>query len=405
MSGSDYNKIIILGNGFDLHLGLPTKWSDFIEFYEIIVNGSFEKFRFIKPKEWSFEEFKKNGSKWKNVDIVESYLLYALDNIKGDEEKENYKNNITSFIAEIKECKMLRLLLNLKGNSDEYKSFSWSDFEHLIEEILDSVDEYVDNLLNKSHDCDAEVFMNELLRLSINKLNYRDDRYFNPHYQVSNFNLKTDVINSKNKFMNFLFNELIAFTAVYKKYIDLIIDHLIQNHLRNSIHIENTLILTFNYTQDVVLFDDYASNDNRFYVHGKANKDIIIGISNEPKSEERIRFSKNYMRVYNRALDKDDKDVIDNINYINKRISEQTFSHYYFLGHSLDKIDHSFLRQLFKKNYYTKTTIFYYNNEDRQRKIFNLYLMVGEEFITQMLNNGSLEFVEFDEIETYNFCK
>ena len=46
--GKKYNKIIILGNGFDLHLGLPTKWSDFIEFYEIIVNGSFEKFRFIE---------------------------------------------------------------------------------------------------------------------------------------------------------------------------------------------------------------------------------------------------------------------------------------------------------------------------------------------------------------------
>ena len=206
---NNYNKIIILGNGFDLHLGLPTRWSDFVEFNEIIVNGSFEKFAFVKPKEWSFEEFKKNNSKWTNIDNIESYLLYALDNIKGDEEKENYKNNITSFIAEIKECKMLRLLLSLKGNSDEYKSFSWSDFEHLIEEILDSVDEYVDNLLNKSHDCDAEVFMNELLRLSINKLNYRDDMYFNPHYQVSNFNLKTDVIKSKNKFTFLVFSSII----------------------------------------------------------------------------------------------------------------------------------------------------------------------------------------------------
>lgn len=402
---SNYNKIIILGNGFDLHLGLPTRWSNFVEFYEIIVNGSFEKFAFVKPKEWSFEEFKKNGSKWNNIDNIESYLLYALDIVEGDVEKENYKNNIKSFIADLDKCKMLRLLSGLKRKNDEYKSFSWSDFEHLIEEILDSVDEYVDNLLNRSHCAEVSVFMNDLLRQVIEGLEYKDERYFSMIYQVNEFNLKTDVINSKNKFMDFLFNELIEFTSVYKKYIDLIIDRLIQNHLKNSIHIENTLILTFNYTQDAVLFDDYASNDNRFYVHGKANKDIIIGISNEPKSEERIRFSKNYMRVYNRALDKDDKDVIDNINYINKRISEQTFSHYYFLGHSLDKIDHSFLRQLFKKNYYTKTTIFYYNNADRQKKIFNLYLMVGEEYITQMLNNGSLEFVEFDEIETYNFCK
>lgn len=405
MCGSNYNKIIILGNGFDLHLGLPTRWSDFVEFYEIIVNEGFEKFRYMKPKEWSFEEFKKKGSKWNNIDNIESYLQYALDNVEGDVEKENYKNIIISFIADLNKCTMLRLLSGLKRKNNEYKSFSWSDFEHLIEEILDSVDEYVDNLLNRSHCAEVSVFMNDLLRQVIEGLEYKDERYFSMSYQVNEFNLKTDVLNSKNKFMDFLFNELIAFTAVYKKYIDLIIDHLIQNHLRNSIHIENTLILTFNYTQDVVLFDDYASNDNRFYVHGKSNKDIIIGISNEQKNEERIRFSKNYMRVYNRILDKDEKEVIDNINQINKRISDQTFSHYYFMGHSLDKIDHSFLRQLFKKNYYTKTTIFYYNNEDRQKKIFNLYLMVGEEYITQMLNNGSLEFVEFDKIETYNFCK
>ena len=402
---SDYNKIIILGNGFDLHLGLPTRWSDFVEFYEIIVNEGFEKFRYMKPKEWSFEEFKKKGSKWNNIDNIESYLQYALDNVEGDVEKENYKNIIISFIADLNKCTMLRLLSRLKRKNNEYKSFSWSDFEHLIEEILDSVDEYVDNLLNRSHCAEVSVFMNDLLRQVIEGLEYKDERYFSMSYQVNEFNLKTDVLNSKNKFMDFLFNELIAFTAVYKKYIDLIIDHLIQNHLRNSIHIENTLILTFNYTQDVVLFNDYASNDNRFYVHGKSNKDIIIGISNEQKNEERIRFSKNYMRVYNRILDNDEKEVIDNINQINKRISDQTFSHYYFMGHSLDKIDHSFLRQLFKKNYYTKTTIFYYNNEDRQKKIFNLYLMVGEEYITQMLNNGSLEFIEFDKIETYNFCE
>lgn len=348
---SNYNKIIILGNGFDLHLGLPTRWSDFVEFYEIIVNEGFEKFRHMKPKEWSFEEFKKNGLKWNNIDNIESYLLHALDIVEGDVEKENYKNNIKSFIADLDKCKMLRLLSGLKRKNDEYKSFSWSDFEHLIEEILDSVDEYVDNLLNRSHCAEVSVFMNDLLRQVIEGLEYIDKRYFSMSYQVNEFNLKTDVINSKNKFMDFLFNELITFTSVYKKYIDLIIDHLIQNHLRNSIHIENTLILTFNYTQDVVLFDDYASNDNRFYVHGKSNKDIIIGISNEQKNEERIRFSKNYMRVYNRILDKDEKEVIDNINQINKRISDQTFSHYYFIVHSLDKIDHSFLRQLFKKNY------------------------------------------------------
>ena len=394
----NYKNLIILGNGFDLHLGLPTKWSDFVEFYEIIVNGSFEKYRFVEPKEWSFEDFKKNGSKWINVDNVESYFFYALENAK-DDEKETYKKEVASFVNGLRNCMMLKLLSSLKQNNNGYMNFSWSDFEHLIEEILDSVDEYVENLLNKSHCAEVSVFMNDLLRQTIEKLEYKDEKYFSISYQVDDFNLKTDVIHSKNMFLDFIFNELIKFKLVYKKYIDLIVDNLIQNHLRNMFYIENSMILTFNYTQDVVLFDDF---NDRMYVHGKAANDIIIGISNEQEKEERIRFSKNYMRVYNRVIDNDNK---DNINQINKYILNHTFSHYYFLGHSLDKIDHSFLKQLFNENHYAKTTIFYYTDEDMQKKIFNLYLMLGEKHMIQMLNNGCLEFVSFDRLEQYDFNK
>ena len=129
----NYKNLIILGNGFDIHLGLPTRWSDFVEFYEIIVNGSFEKFRLIKPKEWSFENFKKNGSKWINVDNVESYFFYALENAK-DDEKETYKKEVASFVNGLRNCKMLKLLSSLKQNNNGYMNFSWSDFEHLIED-------------------------------------------------------------------------------------------------------------------------------------------------------------------------------------------------------------------------------------------------------------------------------
>ena len=244
--------------------------------------------------------------------------------------------------------------------------------------------------------------MNDLLRQTIEKLEYKDEKYFSISYQVDDFNLKTDVINSKNKFLDFIFNELINFTLVYKKYIDLIVDKLIQNHLLNMFCTESSLILTFNYTQDVDLF---VNANDKLYVHGKANKDIIIGISNDQEKEERIKFSKNYMRVYNRVIDKDNK---DNINQINKYISSHIFNHYYFLGHSLDKIDHSFLRQLFRGNddyAKTKTTIFYYTEDDMQKKILNLYLMLGEKYMSLMLNYGCLEFVHFSELEHYDFNK
>lgn len=393
----NYKNLIILGNGFDLHLGLPTKWSDFVEFYEIIMNNSFEICKFAKEEVWAFENFKLNKSKWNSIFTIDSCLNFIKNSIDNEDDMKSYTNKVNLFIANLKQCKMLSLLLELKKNNNEYVNFSWSDFEHLIEEILDSVDEYVENLLNRLHCADAVIFMNELLRQTIENMDYKDDTYFSMSYQVGDFNLKTDVINSKNKFLDYIFNELIKFTSVYKMYIDLIVDNMI-NDLHNTIHVKNTLILTFNYTQDIVLFDDFVGN--RLYIHGKADNDIIIGISNDQEKEERIKFSKNYMRVYNRVLDNNNK---DNINQINKYVSDHTFSHYYFLGHSLDKIDHSFLKQLFKENIYTKTTIFYYTDDDMLKKIFNLYLMVGEKYMTQMLNNGSLEFIPFDRLENYDF--
>ena len=393
----DYKNLIILGNGFDLNLGLPTRWSDFVDFYEIIMNNSLETCKFAKEKIWSFENFKLNKSKWNSIFTIDSCLNFIKNSIDNEDDMKSYTNKVNLFIANLKQCKMLSLLLELKKNNNEYVNFSWSDFEHLIEEILDSVDEYVENLINRSHCANAETFMNELLRQTIEKMNYKDDNYFSTSYQVSDFNLKTDVIIAKNKFLDYIFNELIKFTSVYKMYIDLIVDNMI-NDLHNTIHVKNTLILTFNYTQDIVLFDDFVGN--RLYIHGKADNDIIIGISNDQEKEERIKFSKNYMRVYNRVIEKDNK---DNINQINKYISSHTFNHYYFLGHSLDKIDHNFLKQLFKDNYYTKTTIFYYTDGDMQKKIFNLYLMLGEKHMTHMLNNGSLEFIPFDRLENYDF--
>ena len=106
------------------------------------------------------------------------------------------------------------------------------------------------------------------------------------------------------------------------------------------------------------------------------------------------------MRVYNRVLNTDNKDIINQINLI---ISNNEFSNYYFLGHSIDKIDHSFLKKLYKDNNQTITTIFYYSDDDKKKKIFNLYLMLGEEYVTEMINHDNLKFVKFNEVDNYSF--
>ena len=396
---NNYKNLIILGNGFDLHLGLPTRWSDFVEFYEIVKHEGLEIFSFIVTPEWSFEEFKKNGSKWSSNVNINSCLKDILNKIEDKDSKKLYISQVNSFLFKLNKCKILKLLSSLKNNNSEYLLFTWSDFEHLIENILDSVDEYTDNLINKSYSVEAGVYMNDLLRMAISKLEYNDAKYFNLKYQVSDFNIKTDVYNSKERFLDFLFNELMEFTSIFKDYINLIVDKIILNYLLDcKMVMDNTLIITFNYTLDIVLFNNFVGNI--FFIHGKADKDIIIGVSNDQKREERIRFSKNYMRVYNRVSNTENKDVINQINLV---ISNNRFNNYYFLGHSIDKIDHSFLKKLYRENNLTKTTVFYYSKDDKDKKIFNLYLLLGEEYVIEMINRDNLKFIRFDEINNYSF--
>ena len=57
------------------------------------------------------------------------------------------------------------------------ESNAWNDFEHLIENILNYIDEYVENIINKPYTADNSVFMNEELRVLIKYLKYNDKKY------------------------------------------------------------------------------------------------------------------------------------------------------------------------------------------------------------------------------------
>ena len=387
-----YEKIIVLGNGFDIHLGLPTKWSDFVDFYDSTKEFKIKDVIDSKNDDWDFANFKNQHSKWTNDNIRKCISKIYIT--RGNDE--NYKNDVIEFLEKIKKCKMLEFCSRMKVSEKS----GWNNFEHLIESILNYIDEYVDNIINKPYTADSSVFMNEDLRLIIECLQYNDDKYFGKNITISNINLRTDVELNKKNFLNVFFNEILYFTDCYRQYIDLIVDWIIneddnQNIIHNN---EGILLLNFNYTQDSIYFKE-ISDENVLYVHGKVDNKIIIGISNNQQKQERIRFSKEYIRIYNRAISKNAL-----INNIYKELEKQNFIHCYIIGHSLDTIDHSLLRLIYSK-YLIKTTIFYYSEEDKDNKLFNLYLLLKEENMNHLLNDNLLELVNISDIWTYDFCK
>lgn len=386
---NDYKNIIVLGNGFDIFLGLPTRWSDFVDFYDAVKEINIIKVIDFNDGSWNFDVFRKEHSKWtiKNING-------CISKIYRKKKDEKYRKDIFEFLKKIKECKMLEFCSRIKIS----ESNAWNDFEHLIENILNYIDEYVENIINKPYTVDNSVFMNEELRVLIKCLKYNDKKYFGESITISNINLRTDVESCKEKLLDIYFNELLYFRDCYKQYIDLIIDWMI-NDIDNGRIINNnreSLILSFNYTQDGIYFNECV-DDNVLYVHGKANNNIIIGISNKQRKSDRIRFSKEYIRIYDRAISKNYL-----ANSIYKELEKQNFTHCYIIGHSLDTIDHSLLKLLYSK-VLVKTTIFFYSDADRDKKMLNLYKLLQEENMNHLLNDNLLNFVSIDKIWEYNF--
>ena len=390
--GKSLKKIIVLGNGFDIYLGLPTKWSDFIDFYDSIKKFETKDVIDTQNDDWDFSSFKSLKSKWTNDSIRQCISKIYIK--KGNDEK--YRDDVMESLRRIGECKLLEFCSRMKISEKS----GWNNFEHLIENILNYIDEYVDNIINKPYTGDSSKFMNGELKLLIECLQYNDDKYFGKNITISNINLRTDVELNKKNFINVFFNEILYFTDCYRQYIDLIVDWIIneddnQNIIHNN---EGILLLNFNYTQDSIYFKGILDK-NVLYVHGKVDNKIIIGISNNQQKQERIRFSKEYIRIYNRATS---KNVL--INNIYKELEKPCFNHCYIIGHSLDIVDHSLLRLIYSKDL-IKTTIFYYSEEDRDNKLFNLYLLLKEEKMNHLLNENLLELVKISDIWTYDFCK
>ena len=83
---NDYKNIIVLGNGFDIFLGLPTRWSDFVDFYDVVKGKNIIKVIDFNDGSWNFNVFRKEHSKWtiKNINgcISKIYRKKRMKNIE-----------------------------------------------------------------------------------------------------------------------------------------------------------------------------------------------------------------------------------------------------------------------------------------------------------------------------------
>lgn len=412
--------ILVIGNGFDLAHGLPTKYDHFLDFCQR-VRGIY-----TYDEEVLLNDYRsKNIDDWNMNDYIKNALLEAFDkrDCKKDlRENGTYCLKVTTpnkFLNEFYDCIRENVWLNFFGKRKFLIGKNWIDFEKEMSKVIKRLDYKLCELRNN------------ILKLS------------NENERLSKEYLKQETIQCLCDDLDRLIRAFEIYLTDYVEQINLkVVSHDITNiflKIKDSISLKQCQILSFNYTNT---FERLYSNLDTIsfeydFVHGSANinntlgtNNMVLGVDEYPTGDKKdhdidlIAFKKYYQRIYKEVGCKykswiDAIRTNDNFREI-KRMYDKEFplqvpfeyfadKHYvYIFGHSLDITDRDILRELIlNDNVYT--TIFYKDKDQQGQQIENLFKVIGKDELIRR-TAGTTKTVEFklqcDMVETeYDLAK
>lgn len=382
-------KILITGNGFDLNIGLPTSYSDFINILiHIEENGALD-----------FENIYQKSSNFNTI-----------------------QNNFEPFI--IDEHILSKLITHLQHNlwfqffKSEYQIETWIDFENKIEYVLEKIFSSLEfmeakifngaglrtsNIIQSTDIFNNNIELTQVLN-SFSIIRFRPNpTYFdlNIEFLVNKYGKYIDI--DVEKLTKFLYQQLFEFKLIFNYYFEIFITPLISNvklKIDSSYFKDIDLHYTFNFTST---FESLYSSNITQYLHGKINsKDnqIVLGISEIPLNNTRykrefIPFTKYFQKLNNET------------DYVFIRELEKTsFNNYifFFWGHSLDRSDRDYIDEVFNfigetQSQIKKIVIVYHNNSSKSKMLINLLDIRGSQNIQDLMRSKILIFVPIDSDE------
>lgn len=356
--------ILVIGNGFDLAHGLPTKYGDFLEFCR--------------------NEIKRKGREFGNI----------------------CRANPDAFCFNIEEYEVVSLVkdniwIDYFLTSTTYRKENWIDFESEISKVIWGIDNDMHGL--------SDVY----------KLDEQIKRMSNGFLNKQFYGLQITYRELRDRLLVDLYRLIRALELYLCQFVENID---IKGMLPDIQEICFDKILSFNYTDTYRKIYDPKELCEYDYIHGKVNlehsletNNMVLGIDEylskkrKNRDVEFIAFKKYYQRIYKETGCKY-KEWVDDIRS-NKPIKNMRFvdideagskvyqsenskfHNLYIFGHSLDVTDKDILRELIlNENVYT--TIFYYNKDDFGAKIANLVKVIGQDELIRR-TGGSTKTIEF----------
>lgn len=392
--GCDSMNILVVGNGFDLAHGLPTRYSDFLNFIKEFKSY----FSYNVPKELISFNF---------LDILEK-----LNSV--------YKNFKDEIINLIKDNNWIEYFDDLSEDGN------WVDFEQEISNVV----KFLESLYKEASEKDINAIespislcavFDEFKLYYIKRFFKNIEKYtFDVSYYYEMAGIYAINIDNIIKISNFLLKDLDRLIRCLEIYLELISEEYLteENKIRGIKELNIERVISFNYTNTFEKLYDINKNVEYDFIHGKAKLDnnvntsnIILGIDEYLPDDEKdknltfVKFKKFYQRIYKKTGCLYNSWLKEHSKIIKKLFPNYNGDDYfddlglepiniYIFGHSLDITDKDILNTLIM-NKFSKVTIFYHNKDELSKKIINTIKIIGQDNLIEFVHgaNPKLKFV------------
>lgn len=399
--------ILVIGNGFDLAHGLPTKYGDFLEFVKVIR-------QIVKTKQL-------NGACY-TYNNINSYIGDFANKLL-----ENMIEDSCSFKQIWEELLDDNIWIDYFLQCNMYEKDNWIDFESEISDVIQHLDKDMHGM-NKTYKLEEEFesisngFLNrkfyesqktfkdlrDRLLSDLNKLIRAFEIYLCNYVKNIKVNKKSPDIESLEDIGYVLsFNYIDTYTNIYGAKRDIVYDY-----FHGKADIDNTIE-----TNNMVLgIDEYltepAKNENidfvafkKFYQRiYKGCKALAVNWCADIKKESEYSiYSRKFMLEEQIGYELVSEE--NNNFYTWEQFEKRAFTYdkeyekkhprhnLYIFGHSLDVTDKDILRELIL-NDNVNTTIFYPDKKELGKKIANLVKVIGQDELIKR-TGGSTKTIEF----------
>ena len=383
-------KILMIGNGFDLAHGLPTRYKDFLEFcekatpiYEEELNGFEDEYNKKYLHDWSFNDTIKQL-------LNQAFQSKVYENLKW--------TTANLYLNELYECVQNNFWYEY-FRAVTYGGENWIDFESEIARAIKQLEIYRNKISSdQSIDAEPQVVTWYILVCKKKKV----------------MSVQTNTVEGIDSIISTLYEELNRLTRALEIYLSVFVSAIeINKPIADLEGQKFDYVLSFNYTDtyERVFREVITDKTEICYLHGKANKDakiescnLVLGIDEYLPEEERnveltfLSFKKFYQRIY-KCTDNSYSNWLDEVCKLSLSGERENEFELHILGHSLDITDKDILRK-FILNDNVQTKIYYYQRDkhdksDFSSKIRNLIKIIKQDKLIERTGGGSKNTIEF----------